>query len=91
MKYKRYSTRTLIEILPDSCMGLCMLNQKKRCDKKQQCLRQLCSDDEKGIAKVSPFAFDLSDSIRKKIEDKVELWRKKQYKKCKKVIFKIVR
>jgi len=92
MKYTRYTTIPLKELKPNICHCgcFCELRQRLGCEKKKECLRQLCGSSEKALANVSQFA-KYTDKIDRKIDKAVDKWRKEEYKKCKPVYYEITK
>ena len=85
---------SLREIKPNVCYvgDLCETKERKKCEKKNECLVGLSENDKKEIANVSPFKYyEYGDKIYKKIERVIKKWRKEMFKKCKKVVFNISR
>ncbi len=79
-----YGIQDIKDLCINSChLGLCDRLQKKKCDRQQECLQQLCGDEERKIGKVSIFkSFSCWDKVSNKIEKAVDKWRKNTYKKC---------
>jgi hypothetical protein len=82
MEKRMYGTQDIRELNFDACQCLCDRKKRLGCDKKEECLQQLCGNDERKIGKVDIFADAYSDKNLRKIERAVDKWRKIAYLKC---------
>ena len=87
MEWKRYTT--IKNLKPNVVHSpMCSRSEYLQCKKKEKCKLQLCGDDEKGIAGINAFKI-LTDEDLDNISKAVDKWRKKEFKKCRKISIEI--
>jgi len=83
-----YTTRTIEELEPDVCYGLCNPEKRRICEKEKKCLMRLCGSDEEIIAGFSAWHIKTKRDYEEQ-KKSVEAWRLENFKKCYGVMFTI--
>jgi hypothetical protein len=76
-----FTTRTIEELEPDVCYGLCKEEERVGCEKQKKCLIRLFGAEEDSIAGFDVRHIKTGEDYKKR-KIAVERWREENFKEC---------